>query len=279
MRKSESADGYHVTFDSVAELAEHAGKHTARYLEGRGYEPRFHGVTSFDEVKQLATDGWSEETDQAFSVAESALESVYQHHDVPAFNAVWGVSGCEVDVARYLSGEPENMIDYELVPTTRVGRVITLCVSVSVSAAVSNSTIKRRGHAIAALTYALSKLGYSTEIWADSSASSRDEKHRMYMRTLVKSANDEYDPARIMFVFAHPAMHRALSLPAMHVMPEDWQTKLGVARGCGYGIPMSPKRDLPEGTIYMPELRSGVDVPDADVMLIQYMRELGIVDD
>lgn len=265
---------YNVTYDSVSELCNVA----APYLSDGTYkllDKEFAGAGSCAEVKNLAINGWDAESDTALSIAESTIETVSQDHDLPAFSPVWDVAGSEVDVARYLSGEPENMIDYAPVKTPRHGRVIVLCASVSFSGSVSTRTIKRRGHTVAALAFALSRMGFAIELWADLSAQgSRITNH---MRVLVKGANDELDPARIMFAFSHPAMLRGLCMPAMHSFPEDIRKALGV--GYSYGSPADPKQDLPEGTIYLPSVCSDRDVPEAEAELVRHLRDLGIIED
>lgn len=156
---------------------------------------------------------------------------------------------------------------------TRAGRVITLVASVSYSGAVSKEAIKRRGHAIAALAFAISRIGLAVELWCDLSA--KEGETFGHMRVLVKGANDELDPARIMFAYSHPGMLRALGMPAMHAYPEDVRKALGV--GYGYGMPIDPKKDLAEGTIYLPCVLSDRDIPDAEIALMQYLRDIGIV--
>jgi hypothetical protein len=264
-------------FDSLGEFAQVASERRDEFLaaHGGGIDPSFYGVSRFDEAVQLAREGWSEGAQGAIDIAEKAVAKVEREHDMPAFHPVWDVAGCEVDVARYLAHEPENMVDYEIVPTTKAGRVIVVCASVSYSGSLSVETVRRRGHIITALILALSKLGYSVEVWADTSAARGGKIARD--RVLVKGASDPLDTASIMFAFTHPAMLRVLEFAAMHALPKSWQSAIGV--GSSYGGPASPKRDLPEGTIYLPELRSDYDVPDADEALLGYLRLLGIVND
>ena len=264
-------------YDSIADLAAAAKPHViSGTFPPNGLNRKFYGVDTWQEAETLSVNGWDDESAAAMSVAQSAIETVSKEHDMPAFSMRWDVSGCEVDVARYLSGEPENMIDYDLVPSTRFGRVIVLCASIAVSSAISVTTIKRRGQSITALALALNALGYATEIWADSSTGGSDN-HIGRSRTLVKGANDELDAARIMFAFSHPTFARVLALATMHEFPKSFHRPLNV--GSSYGTPVDAKKDLPDGTIYLPCLRSNRDVPDADVALLGYLRELGIVQD
>lgn len=283
MLKSETPLEYSITFDSVRELARVGLTHLDKYLAERSFSQRkgWFDVKSKGELEKLGAEGWEVEAAEAMDIAQKAVDEVEREYDMPAFHPIWDVAGCEVDVARYLANEPENMIDYEIVPTTRAGRVIVLCASISYSSAITNETIKKRGHGMAALAFALNKLGFATEIWADLSATEKinNKERRMNMRVLVKGPNDAIDPATIMFAFSHPAMLRAFGLSAMYEMPEDWRKALGVVPHGGHGTPTSPKEDLSEEAIYLPEIRSNHDVPEAHDLLIGHLKLLGIVED
>lgn len=268
---------YSHTYDSVTEFATVAKRqiHENHYSAIRNGEfLPFTGVGSYDEFDRLTTDGWEAESAAALDIAESAIHTVSMEHEATSFSPLWDVTGSSVDVARYLSGDPENMIDYEPVATPRHGRVIVLCASISVSSAVTGEAIRRRGYAVAALAFALARMGFAAELWADSTV--KVDKNIAQQRILVKGPNDELDPARIMFAYAHPGMLRAVALPARHAFPSVIASRLDIT---GYGNPRDPIEDLPEGTIYLPCLLSDEDVPDADVALTGYLRELGIVTD
>ncbi|MET8763049.1 hypothetical protein [Lentzea sp. NPDC004782] len=260
------------SYDSVIELAEAGLKNLWQFNEGR-LTKGWHGVDSPEEVLKLASEGWLDEAECAMDIAAEAIESVERDSEVSAFRAVWDVTGCEVDVSRYLASQPENMIDYEIAPTVKSSRVIVLCASVCYSSAISVRNIKRRGHSVAALAFALSKLGFATELWADVSVTGGQYAGRI--RVQVKGPNDALDPALIMFAYSHPSMLRALSLPAMHEWPKRFHKPLRI--GSSYGRPIDPKEDLPEGSIYLPAVSSHKDVPEVQEILLKYLGELGIL--
>ncbi|AIG74394.1 Hypothetical protein AJAP_07405 [Amycolatopsis japonica] len=238
----------------------------------------WHGVDTHAEARKLAAEGWIAEAELAMEVASEAVELVRRKHKLTGFRPVWEVSGCEIDVARYLAGEPENMIDYEIVPTSRSGRVIVLCASVAYSTAVSPETIKKRGHGIAALTFALSALGFATELWADMSFGDAKKGSKLFgrIRVQVKGVNDSLDPALIMFGFSHPAMLRALGLPVMHEMPSRFHRPIDI--GGHYGYPVDPDQNLPDGTIYLPCVMAPRDVPEVREILVGNLQQLGILE-
>lgn len=266
-----------IVFDSLEDFASCAQRHSGEFEAAHGWDPYFCGAESIEAALSLARNGWQEAEVEALNIVDSAIDAIDAETDVVAFRPLFAMSGAEVDMGRYLSGEPECMVDYELITAPSAGRVITLCASVCVSAAVSNETIKKRGYGIAALAFALMRLGFAVELWADItiSGSGFGGKALGQMRILVKGLNDELDPSKVMFGYAHPAMLRGLGLPVGHEFEPKLAQRLGIGRG--YGRPAPCIEDLPEGTIYLPEICSNRDVPDAYNMLMRYMRELGIV--
>lgn len=254
-------EGNKVTFWSLDEFADTAD---ARDDHSYGDDPEWAGA-SFNEALRLARKGWTDQLSTALSIAESAVDMAEKEHMVNSFNQpVWDVTGAQVDIGAFLAGTPECMIDYPLTETSKVGRVITLCASVSYSGSVYASTIQRRGQTMVALALALSKLGHSSELWADLSGGSGTGE--FHIRVLVKSASDELDPARVMFAFAHPAMLRVLGFSAIFGMGKSTLV-----------TPSAPVKDLPEGTIYLPEVCSDRDVPQAAAFLRKYLDEIGLL--
>jgi hypothetical protein len=250
-----------ITFSSLAEFADDV---EATGPAGRGDDSEWTGAT-FTDALSLARVGWTDQLDTALEVAESAVKMAEKEHMMDSFNQpVWDVTGAQVDVGAYLAGTPECMIDYPLSETSKAGRVITLCASVIYSCMLTVETVQRRGQLITALALALARLDHNVELWAD--LSGKNKAGIVRLRVLVKAADDELDPARIMFAYAHPAMLRQLHFAAL--------------KGRNYPtsqMPMGPEHDLPEGTIYLPEIVSGRDVPDADKFLKQYLGELGLL--
>jgi hypothetical protein len=269
--QSETVGTVHkIRFDSVSELAEATkGKPNLRDKN----DPEFTGVRNHTEAFTLAREGWSAELERTMRVAEEAVTKVERDYEMPSFVASYEVAGCEVDVARYLDGTPENMIDYPLTPIVKAGKVITLCASISYSGSIDESTIRRRGQTIAALALALSRLGYSTEIYSEVHAKGYSGKS-VSVRTLVKGAQDALDAERIAYAVAHPSMLRVLNFTALRMAPEEFVTAIGYG---SLGTPSDPVEDLPDGTLYLPSVRSSRDIPNADVQLVRWLTDLGII--
>lgn len=256
-------EGNKVTYWSLDEYADAAEKHGKGKTAGTD-DCNWAGA-SFTDSLTLARKGWTAELKSSLDLAESAVTMAEKEHMMDSFNQPqWDVTGAQVDIGAYLAGTPECMIDYPLSETSKAGRVITLCASISYSGSIGPSTIKRRGQCMTALALALSQLGHNTEMWLDiSGGHGASEWH---IRVLVKGADDEIDPARIMFAYAHPAALRQLGFAAVEAMGKSTMV-----------IPIAPTEDLPEGTIYLPEICSDRDVPKADKFLEKHLGELGLL--
>ena len=264
------------TFDSVAEYAESCEGNLSKVMHvmRRGSDWVFgeygHEITDAFEMARL---GWQTRTDEVVNLAEEMVKAIETEIDLPKWEPTWDVSGGSVDVGAFLSGVPECMIEYPINPVASIGRVVTICTSVSASGAVDGEELIKRGTMITALAMLLETLGYNTEIWADMSASGGG--YKLHERVLVKSANDMIDASRVAFAVANPSFLRVLAFASMHNLPADFQRGLGV--GCGYGSPTRPESNLPEGTLYMNEVY-GYTNYDAKAELVTNLRKLGIIE-
>lgn len=258
-------------YDSLSEFADAAARHYDPNVCAGNWDYDNHWAgASHDDARTMARNGWSEQLSEAIEAAESAVKLCEQEHNQFTFAPVFDVAGGTVDVARFLAGEPECMVDYPLTVTSKVGRVITLCAGVCYSFAISADSIIRRGQYITALALALSRLGHNTELWADISIGKGKKVIRL--RVLVKGANDVIDPAKVLYAFAHPSMLRRLGFAACAQAPESYART-------GSGSVQQPLEDLPDGAMYLPSIRSESDIPELHEQLERSLRELGLISD
>lgn len=268
------------TYDSLDELARAAkrraeanpgpAQNCSIYYNDDSYKNWRGGVT-FAEAIDLAQSGWEDPLTETLELVESMVDKVEKAHEIEHFQAVWDVSGCEVDVARYLNGEPENMIDYPMISVPKHGRVITLCATVGAIATISPESMIRRGQVVTAFALLLSRLGYACELWADSTAKHGDWRYSV--RTLVKGTNDTLDPSRVLYAYAHPSMLRALTFAVRLGMTGACRKAFRMDTCGGMGSTVSPERDMPEGTIYLDYIHD----ESMDVILKDLLKQAGIL--
>jgi hypothetical protein len=237
--------------------------------------------TTPDTMYDMVTRGWPDQVPMLLDIAESAVQSSVRLHDAIAFTPVWDVSGATVDVARFLSGEPECMIDFPLRQTVTAGRVITLVSSADCN---MGSDWLSRGIMATGLGMALHRMGYATEMWTDNYGLS--PLADQYQRVMVKSTSDEIDPARLMFAFGHSGMLDPLAFSVF----DGWK-RLGSAYakwakgfsddGRGSAEKRTPKLEAlyPEGTIFLTGKLSCGTSETAKTAIEGELRKLGLIDE
>jgi hypothetical protein len=145
------------------------------------------------------------------------------------------------------------------------------------SSGIPAKAIKARGQVISALAFALTRLGFSCEMWVDVTTTKAHNNGRYAgsVRVMVKGSNDILDPARVLFAYAHPAMLRRVCFAAAPDLPN--YTEHG-HESVWNRSPEQPRQDLPEGTIYLPELMYGSrEAEDPVESLRGLLRQVGVL--
>jgi hypothetical protein len=253
--------------------------------DGRGYgydgDEEFFHAKSREQIKGFMADGWDEHLEEVFAVSEETLKTVASEYDLPSFHSYYDVTGADVDVARYLSGEPECMIAHHMVDTPHAGRVVTITANIAVNAMTETRKMIARGKAVVALVHAIESLGLRTELYVELQVRAfmgGDNGYRMHQITKLKDASDSLDPAMIMWAYAHPAFFRGLGLASMNELPARWKEDLDVYGTSGsYGQASSEwaGTDMyPEGTIMVP---TSLDRDNPHDFVVEHLKGLGII--
>jgi hypothetical protein len=189
------------------------------------------------------------------------------------------VAGAVPDVARYLAGEPENM----LTPCeeTAPARVVRLVVNICASADITAAAMYKRGAAALAMVDAIESTGARVEIAVANCHQSRASGNRRAVVVTVKRAEDHAEPDRLAFALAHPATLRRLWFAfAENTYTPDERAEYGVGNG-GYGTP----EDMPDaerGDIYLPAAKSWephfATPESAAAWIMETLRAQGIVE-
>lgn len=188
-------------------------------------------------------------------VEETVAAQLFQ----TTFQSTWDVAGAEVDMGRFLSGEPECMIESTPIRLSRHGRAVRIAVPSAVDHRVKAETILARGAAVMALVDILARAQHPLEIWSVAAlASNRGQAYRASYSVLVQESAQPLDPGRVMFALAHPAMQRRLIFSLRESEPQRIRERFATANHANYGIPTGAlEADLPEAdgtTIVLPML-------------------------
>ena len=247
-----------VTFDSFGEFLKYV-KETPRH-DGAGdsstritAKDKWDLSCGWDGAFELANRGWSKGLDK-MSKARS-LVNIPEHSDqsmqMKPFNEV---SGDEVDVGMYLTGEPECMIDYQLRLTPSYGKVAKVIVNCSASCNVNSGIMFRRGAAACILIDALESAGVRCEVWTMPMVT-ESRKTQFTSEVLVKKADQHLEPDRLAFMLAHPAVLRRLGFALLEKFGGAMASMSMAAYGHCLELPKDEQNE--DGTIYFKDQCSG----------------------
>lgn len=166
---------------------------------------------TWHEALALGTNGWTLPVPEVDVAVTALREGLNERVSRSRLAPVWHVTGSEVDVAAYLAGVPECMIDCEPRALSAHGRVVTFLVPATYSHSVPRAYVMNRGVALAALCSAIIGAAHSVEVWSGYACTMPGVGGRRYCGVArVISAGEPLDVARLMFAMAHPAMLRRL---------------------------------------------------------------------
>lgn len=168
----------------------------------------------------------------------------------PDFERVWDVAGSEVDVDRYLAGEPECMIEYPPLKVAKAGRSIRIIVSTSLSGGASSEAVRARGAAIIALCDALAARQHPLEVWITDSSTKVGQTlgagQRLVYSVLVQSPQDPYDRAKVLYAVSSADVQRQLCFAAYDAITAE-ENALYAVNTAGRGAPGRARTDdVPE---------------------------------
>jgi len=164
---------------------------------------------SWDGALALATTGWNVPVPEVDLAVAALRDDLSDRVGAPSLAPVRDVTGSEVDVAAYLTGVPECMIEYEPRRLSSHGRVVTFLIPAVYSHTVPHTHVVNRGVALAALCSAIVTAAHSVEVWSGYACSLYGAGRYSAVARVI-SAGEPLDVARLMFAMAHPAMLRRL---------------------------------------------------------------------
>ncbi|AYD84490.1 hypothetical protein SEA_KAHLID_137 [Mycobacterium phage Kahlid] len=281
MRVSQHGNIIQHSYGSLAEFAEYQRSHKHYNMGKRSAAANreFSGVASINEACDKALAGLPEEGVKVLDTSRSLADSAMRQVSAYDMDSTYDVAGAYVDMGRFVTGEPECMLQatFDEVPVTRP--VVTIVSNINASGGIDKDDLRERGRLIVALIKAVETSGRSTELWTDSTNQARkgydtiDEYYRISVK--IKAASQPLDMGAVMYAFTDPSMLRVLKFNAMHALPMSEQRKYNVGSGYGYVVKESVR--VPEtygdGAVYLPAVRLG---DNAEETVTQVLRDLGI---
>lgn len=233
-KNSRGSELYIEEFESLGELLRHAGANQEP-KSSNGNNSSFTLTASLQDAVQLGLKGYTDVRPDVEAQLNELESHIAEHLDV-AFQACHSVVGGSVDIARFIQGEPECMVDYVAEPQARMGRVVKVLVNMVFSAHVNTADIVKRGVVVCALIDTLHKLGVGVEVWSEEPTAHRGLDKGDVSSHLVKlhDSSEMLDIDNLMFGLCHPSMLRRIGFSVTE--QSGWKHAKEVTAG-GYGYP------------------------------------------
>lgn len=236
------------------------------------------GTRNYAEAIKMLEIGWAEGVVEMKEIVEDVERVLLDQIPHPVIKR--GLSGSDVDMGAYLSGEPENMLEWEAAPISEQG--IKIIVNGSASASVSPRTIKARGAVIVATIHALQMLEIPVELWGVWTGRRYAGRKTYQAETRVRISRPGYelDIERVAFVLAHPSMLRRIVFSVWErEEPKAWRKAIGIEPDTGYGTPTDSnfggEHDIYLGKMYANEPQ-WLDTTLAVEWILNELRKLGV---
>lgn len=221
----------------------------------------WYGVSSTAEARTLEVEGHHKTSVDVGAIKRRVEDTVFAHKAFQtSFVANWDVCGSEVDIAAFLEGTPECMIEAEPIRIAKAGRAVQLVIPICNSSIIEPETMERRGAAVLALIDCLLLAQHPLDLWAVHAV--HGQGGRWVEAFQVQRADEPVNEGRIQYVFAHPASLRSTGFNSQDSEPTEIRRRFGFGvDGGGYGSPGFEARpeDVPriDGTcIVVPALTS-----------------------
>lgn len=272
MFKETSGKHHVVSADSLGEFTNYC-KTLADHRSSSMPDPDYYGSANcMADVYRMADEGLPREGIEAIALANVSGQD-REVKDLQ-FQTRYDVQGSYPDVARYLSGEPECMVDYWSEQVEDSQPLAVLVVNIAVNCNITTAAFTKHGQSLVALAESIDASGMQSEIWVDSTIKG-DNGYTGRFKVLAKAPGEVFDPGAFMFTLTHPSFFRGMQLNAMHDWPRKWQTECNVGGGYGYAsTKFEHPEDYPGGAIYIPAMRQD---SDAGKHLPETLKTLGLI--
>lgn len=193
------------------------GPRAVKYNQSETSGLEFTGTRSYADADALLRNGWPAGAERARALSASLAGSLAAADSCERPAPVWGVSGDDADVSRYLSGEPENMVAWmpEMVPAA--GRVVRVVLDAGVNCSVKEEHLQAAGVMTAAAVDVLEARGVRVEVWVSYPAAF--DSCTVEVRHRLKAAEEPLDLARVV-AGMHPSGWRRIGFRWFETRPE-----------------------------------------------------------
>lgn len=238
-----------IKFDSLFEMLQYCkegigktvcGKLGSEYKGVR--ETQWSGSSSLSKAIEIGVNGWEE----GANLIKHHLDKLSAVGTATTLIPQYEVSGDSVDVGRFLSGEPENMLNW-LEAESEGHKIVDVYFNCSVGARTATESIIRYGSAaLTAIDY-LEQNGYRCNLYIYFGFHKGSLDRSVIVK--IKDAHGSLNISTAAFCIAHPSYLRRLMLKIIE-LNRNWHQK-------GYGTPREATSEELEGNcVYFNMMRT-----------------------
>lgn len=242
---------FHETVDRARQVLNNRDIHHRCASISEGFS--FTGTDSLDEAVTLATRGWEE--------GARGVERLLDRVDVKEFFAraankpvlYHDFSGSEVDVAGFVQGVPEHMVDLHF--SNRPIRSVKIIVGIDQHANVAKDKMLQKASSIFLAAEVLRLTGHIVEVLGiayTGDYNGRSNNYTLYEIPILE-AGKYISPAQLAFMVGHPSFLRRIIFANNELESEEVRSRMGFYTGGGYGYPHKIKPKVLEALGIMSE--------------------------
>lgn len=162
----------------------------------------------------------------------TALMSKVEERNDPFYALDGGIS---IDVARYLSGEPECWLDMAVGTFNKPA--VTVLINPSIGGKSSSKTIDKIGENIGATILGLQALGYAVTVYAaNKCGGARNSSYELFVAAPINPGGGPLDIALMSAVLRPCFLRRILFSIRECALDTQWRAAMGVEVNGGYGF-------------------------------------------
>lgn len=214
----------HLTLEEALEVASRQPEAGA---SSRREEYGWHGG-SFEDNMRMA---WEGDPETALQIKKN-LGGVAGIHVAPRATRFLGVAGSQVDMSRFMRGEPENMV--EVRRARRAAPVIRMAIERTQSAAVRAETMRQTGVSVLAVIERLRTAGVAAEIWVTFGVYYGNKKHSTQI--LIQEAGRPIDIDRLAYWVANAGALRRIVFAIWENQSDEFIRDFNIYGNYGYSM-------------------------------------------
>lgn len=227
---------------------------------------KWYGTKTFEDMLSLINRGWPEGMEKVKDLTIKYRNLFSQFFPTQDYqqNMETCITGEVVDIDKYLSGEPENMMHFvqnneDVTNLVNGGKLQRIIVNCCCNCHIEAKTVYTRNALICALINAMELYGFRVEVSAafsyTGSSYNLGEQHRQQFFIMVKPFDGDLNLDRITLALAHPSTQRRLIFSLMEEesgdkVHDDIICASFIRNSYGYAVDLTEKEIINFGTGY-----------------------------